>query len=176
MKTVDPFIVCLKMDRLSFERLSAWRKLYFPPERNFLDAHLTLYHRLPFPAHEIIRDALRNLTMRRESFVLTFEQIVHHQLFLGIKLATPEVVQLKKELDRDLTLWLAPQDRQTIVPHVTVSNNGQLEAVDRAKEELEKTFVPWQGRAEGLQLFRYRRGPWEWLEDFSFGADITKPD
>jgi hypothetical protein len=38
------FILSLKLDDVSFERLQAWRTRHFPPALNHLPAHLTLLH------------------------------------------------------------------------------------------------------------------------------------
>ena len=42
-----PLILTLKLDQASFTRLDALRQAHFPPERNWLSAHLTLFHHLP---------------------------------------------------------------------------------------------------------------------------------
>ncbi len=167
-KIEDPYILCLKMDAVSLQRLSAWRKQYFPPERNFLEAHLTLYHRLPFTATQLILSTLKTFAQNQLVFPLSFEELTHQGGFLGIKAAPSEVLQVKGALDRAFDLWLAPQDRQKIMPHVTVMNNAPPEATGEALRLLKQEFAPWQGRAEGLQLFRYRQGPWEWVADFLF--------
>jgi hypothetical protein len=42
-----PLILTLKMDRESFSRFEGLRQAHFPPHRNFIPAHLTLFHHLP---------------------------------------------------------------------------------------------------------------------------------
>jgi hypothetical protein len=44
---VPPLIVTALMDAVAQERFDQLRRSHFPPERNHLDAHLTLFHRLP---------------------------------------------------------------------------------------------------------------------------------
>lgn len=43
----QPLILTLRLDEDSQAFFNTQRRLYFPPERNFLDAHLTLFHQLP---------------------------------------------------------------------------------------------------------------------------------
>jgi len=43
----QPLILTLKLDEESQAFFDKQRALYFPPERNFLKAHLTLFHQLP---------------------------------------------------------------------------------------------------------------------------------
>ena len=40
------YVLTAEMDALSFAWLDALRREYFPEERNFLSAHLTLFHKL----------------------------------------------------------------------------------------------------------------------------------
>jgi len=40
------YILTAEMDDDSFAWLAGLRRRHFPPERNFLPAHLTLFHRL----------------------------------------------------------------------------------------------------------------------------------
>ena len=42
-----PLILTLELDERSFAFFGAQRRRYFPPERNFIPAHLTLFHALP---------------------------------------------------------------------------------------------------------------------------------
>ena len=44
-------ILTLALDERSFAFFAAQRRRYFPPERNLIPAHLTLFHKLP-AAHE----------------------------------------------------------------------------------------------------------------------------
>lgn len=40
-------ILTLRMDEASQEMFERLRQRYFPPERNLIGAHLTMFHRLP---------------------------------------------------------------------------------------------------------------------------------
>ena len=42
-----PLIVTALLDEAAQQRFDRLRRSHFPPERNHLDAHLTLFHRLP---------------------------------------------------------------------------------------------------------------------------------
>ena len=44
---MPPLIVTALLDEVAQERFDRLRREHFPPERNQLDAHLTLFHRLP---------------------------------------------------------------------------------------------------------------------------------
>src|SRR5690349_13522610 len=47
MEPAAPLILTLQFDERSFAFFDDQRRRYFPPERNFIPAHLTLFHALP---------------------------------------------------------------------------------------------------------------------------------
>jgi hypothetical protein len=47
MTRPQPFIVTLKMDANTFALFEDLRQKYFPVARNFIPAHITLFHALP---------------------------------------------------------------------------------------------------------------------------------
>jgi hypothetical protein len=62
--TAAPLILTLAMDDASFERFDALRREHFPPDRNLIPAHLTLFHHLPGGEREgevagVVGDACR---------------------------------------------------------------------------------------------------------------------
>lgn len=44
---MQPLIVTLALDEQAQARFDALRSRHFPPDRNVLDAHVTLFHALP---------------------------------------------------------------------------------------------------------------------------------
>ena len=53
--------------QVHFDRL---RELHFPPERNYLSAHLTLFHKLPGEREAEISTELREASRNREPMAL----------------------------------------------------------------------------------------------------------
>src|SRR3954470_17575585 len=51
-----PVILTLSLDDNSQQFFNKMRHQYFPPERNYLDAHLTLFHHLPANEPQIMID------------------------------------------------------------------------------------------------------------------------
>jgi hypothetical protein len=53
----EPLIVTLRLlDRAAQERFDALRERHFPPERNHLRAHVTLFHALPGSSEQVAAD------------------------------------------------------------------------------------------------------------------------
>ena len=72
-------ILTAEMDNESFAWLDGLRHRHFPPERNFLAAHLTLFHRLS--RLQVAR--LGSLAVSRAPIELQFDRVV----FLGHNVA-----------------------------------------------------------------------------------------
>lgn len=158
------------MDRDSFSRFQALRQTHFPPHRNFIPAHLTLFHHLPGydPAATAadIAASLRDRTpVRLHATGLRF-------LGRGIAYAfdAPELTLLRNDLAARWAAFLIPQDRQSFRPHVTVQNKADPAEARALKQRLEAEFQPFDVVGEGLLLWRYLGGPWEPLGDFPFGG------
>ncbi len=172
MKTVSiPLVLTFVMDDESQARLDLWRKLYFPPERNVLKAHLTIYHQLPGQNISRIDEILRDIShLRLSPFPIAFEELKTRQGFVGVKVASPELMQVKSELDHAFDPFLKAQDRKPYSPHVTVTNLGSPKDAQKVMELLTKEFVPWRGSVRAVSLFHYRGGPWEEYRTYSFDA------
>jgi hypothetical protein len=87
---------------------------------------------------------------------------------VAFRLEAPEVAGLRARLAREWDGWLVPQDRQPWRPHVTVQNKVTPEVARETLQRLSAGFAPWEARAEGLLLWRYRGGPWEAAGEFPF--------
>jgi hypothetical protein len=53
---------------------------------------------------------------------------------------------------------------------VTVQNKVPPRDANALLRQLQATFQPFEVRAEGLLLWRYRGGPWEPVRRFVFGG------
>lgn len=158
--TDAPLILTLALhpdDQARFERL---RRLHFPPDRNLIPAHVTLFHHLPGPEIAAIGDAVAT-----HCTIPAFTAAVSGLRFLGrgvaFALESPELTALRAGLAREWDGWLTPQDRQGYRPHVTIQNKASPEAARALHADLQAAFAPFAVRAEGLDLWRYLGGPWE---------------
>lgn len=171
-----PWIVTLILDRTSFERLDAWRASHFPSERNFLSAHITLFHALPSLHGSDVEDILRGAAEQSGSISLTFARLVVAGSYVGVEVEAPEARALKRRLNTSFQVRGIPltrQDAQGLRPHVTLVNKGGREYALRAAQALRTEFSSWQGEAEGLGLWRYEGGPWTFLKALPFARSAS---
>ena len=163
-----PLIVTLLLEDAAQERFDRLRAEHFPAERNYLAAHVTLFHALPGEHLDAVRADLVEAAERP-----SFDVAVTGVRFLGrgvaYTLESAEVAAVRSGVASVWQPWLTPQDRQKHAPHVTVQNKVQPAVARALHERLLAEFVPWTVRARGLGLWRYLGGPWEPVAEFSFG-------
>ncbi|MAR55738.1 MAG: phosphoesterase HXTX [Rickettsiales bacterium] len=174
--STPPLLVTLQMDAASHAHFDALRQRYFPPERNHLAAHITLFHKLPGEEFAAVRAILAEHAARQSAFDMRTTSIWMLGLGNAYLLEAPEAVALRKSLAEDFSAWLTPQDaRQGFKPHITVQNKVASDKAKALNQLLTESFTAQCVRATGLQLWRYMNGPWEWVEDFALNpAEIGR--
>ncbi len=163
-----PLILTLKIDRHSFDYFDELRRRYFPPERNFLAAHVTLFHHLPDENLVKIKDELRSLSGAAQVFPLYFTR----WRFLGkgsaMTIESDDLIKLRAKLAHLWTHNLTAQDSQKFQPHITVQNKTAPDEARRLFEDLSADWTAKTGAAEGLILWHYDAPRWTFEEEFAF--------
>jgi 2'-5' RNA ligase len=168
MTKIAPLILTLALDEQSFAFFDERRRRFFPPERNFIPAHLTLFHHLPGEQLEAVQRAIEPRCSAQRCFSLDVTNLRSLGRGVAYALQSSELAELRHGLASEWTPWLTPQDRQKHQPHVTVQNNVDPQKARALLMELSASFEPFQVRAIGLDLWWYRGGPWEKVRRFSF--------
>jgi len=163
-----PLILSLELDRATFARLNDERKKHFPAAINYLDAHLTLFHKLPASHAEEIVAYLQSLAKAQAPVELIPQG--YRSLGRGVALdfAAPALVQLRQRIAEKFAALLSPQDSQKLKPHVTIQNKVDPNEAKALLAEKQASFAPFEARGTGLLLYRYDGGPWEEMKKFSF--------
>jgi 2'-5' RNA ligase len=175
MNAAAPLILTLKFDETTFRRLEELRQKYFPPERNFVPAHLTFFHALPAALESEIKAKIASLAHRTPRVELTFPRL----RFLGKGAAievesTPSLSGIRAELQNEWFKNLTAQDRQkNFRPHVTIQNKVAPEIAKRLFGELSANWQPFAGRGEAFLLWQYLGGAWKFAAEFEFTAKET---
>ncbi|TDO19323.1 2'-5' RNA ligase family protein [Pedobacter duraquae] len=157
-------ILTLWMDQRSQAFFDLLRLEHFPPERNFLKAHLTLFHKLP-DLPEII-EQLSALSV--SSFKLNAIGLINLGAGVAFRMEAQELTALRAHLASAFSVHLSPQDKQGFRGHVTVQNKTSPEIARALLAELSDTFKPFEVEATGLDLWYYLGGPWEHKQFFPF--------
>jgi len=165
-----PLILTLALDPETQSFFDALRQQHFPPERNYLAAHLTLFHHLPGADYKAISNQLAQLAATQPPLRLAVTGLRFLGRGVAYTLECPPLQALHRTLQTTWQPHLTPQDQQKLTPHVTVQNKVDP-AVSRAlHQQLAAGFQPLEATGTGLQLWAYRNGPWETLQTFGFAG------
>ena len=165
---MSPLILTLELDPMTFAVLDQLRQQHFPPERNFLSAHVTLFHALPSEEETSIQQTLEQVCLETSTLVLEFPKVRSLGRGVAIEMDAPALVQLRNRLATCWIEWLTPQDRQAYRPHVTIQNKASSEAAQQLYRDLDQQWQPMKGQGEGLLLWTYQGGPWTLVRGFQF--------
>ncbi|WP_316012882.1 2'-5' RNA ligase family protein [Roseobacter sp. HKCCA0434] len=166
----DALILTPILDARSQSRLDALRTAHFPAHRNYLSAHVTMFHALPGRRLGSIEAVLAARAADTAPLPLTIGRAFRLGGGVAFRVQSPALETLRAGL---ANLWwpaLTRQDRRDWHPHVTVQNKVEADEAAQTFARLAPAHVPWRGQALGLALHRYRGGPWEPLSRYPFGG------
>ena len=143
------------------------RRRYFPPERNQLAAHLTMFHHLPPSCGDELDRRLAALC-RGPAPAARVPGV--RSLGKGVALAveSEELRAIRAELAEAFEGMLLPQDRQGWRPHITVQNKVEPAVARATQAGLVAVVRPRALRIAGLASWDYLGGPWRARSRFSF--------
>ncbi len=163
---MSPLILTLAITLEAQSHFETLRHLHFPPERNLIPAHLTLFHQLP--NSESTRTTIESISARHPFFDLTVTGLRSLGRGVAFTLASPALMHLHRELSAAFAPDLIPQDRQPFHPHIVIQNKTTPEAARALLADLQRNFAPTTVQARGLDLWLYLNGPWQHLSTFEF--------
>lgn len=167
-ETPLPLILTLKLDRQTFSYFDQLRQQYFPPEKNFLSAHITLFHTLPQDQESSIQQTLQQLCSCTPTLSLTFPTLRFLGKGVAVDVDCADLIQLRQQLRQNWNSWLTRQDQQGYRPHITIQNKTTPDAARQLHDQLARQWKPLNGYGEGLLLWYYKGGPWELASEFAF--------
>jgi 2'-5' RNA ligase len=138
-----PLILTLALDTKTQERLDRLRAAHFPAERNYLRAHLTLFHHLPAADEATIRADLTAVSATHAPLTLRAAEVRFFGQGVAYGFAAPELGALRDKLARQWRPLLNEQDRRPFRPHVTVQNKVPAAQARTLYDALGADFAPF---------------------------------
>ncbi len=155
-----PIIVTALMGAADFAWADGLRRAHFPPERNWLGAHITLFHHLPPSALEEVAGRLKRLGAGpRPAARLTDVMLLGRGV--AYRVESPELLAMRAELADAFAGMLTPQDQAKPRLHITIQNKVTPDAAKALADKLRADFRPRPLAIAGLAAWHYRGGPWE---------------
>lgn len=163
-----PIIVTAALDEGAFAWFDDLRRTHFPPERNVVPAHLTLFHALPGDQEETLGETLKAAASRTQALTISVRGPWSLGRGVAYRIASPPLEALRAELANAFAPHLTRQDAAPWRPHITVQNKVDPDAAKQLLQKLQHDFEPFDIVAEGLLVWRYLGGPWEPLARLAF--------
>ena len=159
-------IVTLQLDAASQTFFERMRQLHYPPDRNVISAHLTLFHQLP--EDEQVMKTLQQTAEAQPPFSLACTGLLSLGRGVAYQLESAALLSLHKSLARAFAPHLSAQDKQRFKPHIVIQNKVTSERARSLLAELRGSPLPPNGNGCGLDVWRYLGGPWARLRTFQF--------
>ena len=163
-----PLILTAELPSDLQARADALRRAHFPPERNHLDAHVTLFHALPPQVEAELIALLARLAGEHAPVPARLEGLMNLGRGTALKLASPALLALRAQIAERFHGLLTGQDSHAPRLHVTIQNKVSPSDAKALQARLAGTIAPQDFAFRGLALFRYRGGPWEAVRRFAF--------
>jgi hypothetical protein len=160
-------IVTAEIAARDFAWLDGLRRAHYPPERNRLPAHLTMFHALPPSAEAEVRTRLAQL-VRGPPPPARIEGPIDLGGGVALRVVSPALDRMREQLAAGLHGLLGAQDSGGWRPHVTIQNKVAPKIARALKQQLEVEFAPRPLAIAGLGLHRYLGGPWEDVAAYRF--------
>ena len=163
-----PIIVTALFGRSDQAWFDGQRAAHFPPERNVLSAHLTLFHHLPPSAEHELKHRLAEETRGIRAPEAKIVGLMSLGRGVAYRIVSPELVSIRARLAEAFVGMLTPQDAGGWRPHVTIQNKVQPATAKLLLQSLERDFRARGADVAGLATWWYRGGPWEPLSRHMF--------
>ena len=120
MNPAAPLIVTALLPADLQSWANALRKRHFPPERNFLDAHVTLFHALPPSCAAELVDLLAGLCSTTPACPARLAGVMSLGRGTALHLSSPALLALRDNIADCLHGMLSAQDIHRPKLHITV--------------------------------------------------------
>ncbi|HEX6376006.1 MAG TPA: 2'-5' RNA ligase family protein [Allosphingosinicella sp.] len=147
--------------------MQALRRANYPPERNRVPAHLTLFRQLP-PGVE------GELGRRLAAYAATpapaaaVVGIMDLGQGTALRVESEGLEDIRYDLALALRGLLTPQDMSPWRPHITIQNKVEPREARRLQAQLGAGFERRALAIKGLAIWRYLDGRWEPVKSFAF--------
>ena len=147
--------------------LQELRRTHYPPERNRVPAHLTLFRQLPPSLEGELATRLARLAAARPPLA-SLAGLMDLGEGTALRIESEELIRIRDELAEVFHGLLTPQDAAPWRPHVTIQNKVSPREARALQERLRTTFQPRPLAIRALAAWRYRDGPWEPMREWAF--------
>lgn len=161
-------IVTAMLGASDFAWADGLRRHYYPPERNLVPAHLTLFGHLPPSLADELKRRLSAETRGTKAPPARIGGLLDLDGGVAFRIESPGLEEIRDRLADAFAPLLMPQDRAGWRPHITIQNKVAPKEARALFGELSAGFRPRPLAISGLASWRYLGGPWEPLSEHRF--------
>jgi hypothetical protein len=163
-----PFIVTAELPGDVFAWADHLRRTHYPPERNKLAAHVTLFHSFAPSLREELRRVLGRLAGEYAPPDADIDGLMPLGTGTALAIRSPGMLALRGEIAEHFRGALTAQDSHAPRLHITIQNKVTPEAARTLQRELSATLQPRHFVFTGLGLHLYRETHWNSLGMWPF--------
>lgn len=156
-----PIILTAMMGAADQSAFDALRTRHFPPERNFLAAHITLFHSLPPSALDELGRLVRAIAADTPPPVAVVNAVYSLGNGTAFRIDSTDLLGIRDRVADHFHGSLTAKDQGTPRLHITVQNKVAASEAKALLAVLARDFHPQPLEVTGLAAHHYRGGPWE---------------
>lgn len=173
-RSAPPFIVTAELPADVFAWADGLRRSHFPPERNHLSAHVTLFHAFAPSLRDELRPLLASLAAAHAAPQCRITGLMSLGTGTAIALDSPGMLALRERIADRFHGALTAQDSHAPRLHITVQNKVTAEAAKTLQRELAPAVPDRRFAFTGFGLHIYQGGPWEAAGSWKFrGKEVV---
>ncbi|MHA7818789.1 MAG: 2'-5' RNA ligase family protein [Erythrobacter sp.] len=164
----QPFIVTAALPPDIQGWAEGLRRAHFPPERNHLHAHVTMFHSLAPSLLEELTDYLPKVARDFAPPQARITGLLDFGKGTAIALESHQLLSLRGLIAEHFHGNLTDQDLHEPRPHITIQNKVTKEEARALQAQLAPTIEERSFAFTALELHRYLGGPWELVKRMPF--------
>lgn len=145
----------------------ALRRAHYPPERNRLRAHVTLFHALPPSVEAELVQVLSDLA-RRAAPAARVNGLMKLARGTALAVDSPDMVELHALIADRMHGLLTQKDARPLRLHVTIQNKVTDATARTLQAELEPSLQAISFRFRGFGLYAWEEGLWREIRTIPF--------
>lgn len=164
----EPLLVTAELPPDVFAWADGLRRAHYPPERNRLQAHVTLFHALPPSARAEVRRLLAARAADTAPPSADIVGLMDLDRGTAIALASRALTDLHADLAEHLRGVIQQRDDRPFRPHITVQNKVTPTAARALQAELARHVHPRKFQFRGFGLYSWDGHLWRFDQLFPF--------
>ena len=168
----SPFIVTAELPGEVLAWSDGLRRVHFPPERNHLQAHVTLFHSFAPSLRDELRALLGRFAGEFAPPMARIDSLMNLGKGTALAIASPGMLAVRAAIAEHFHGALTAQDQHPPRLHITVQNKVTPQEARALQAELGLALMPREFRFTGLGLHLYRGPDWEELGIWKFRGKL----